>query len=314
MKQLDSQQQARRRLDRKLFGIAGVSAAVVCILQCQKSGPAVSAAPSQSADAQLVSRLTPSPPSISSSTMNSMAMTESPGSMEQMARTDPLGFAEYCLNRCRERIKDYRCTFIKQEKINGTLLDPQTVDVRFRSDPFSVDMTFVENVRSCARALFVKGKWKNDDNQDLAWVKPGGAILRAIVPRIKQPIHGPRAEKESRRTIDQFGFERTLELIIEYARKSEAEGMLDVRYIGTGEVNGRPTYLFERHLPYDGDEDRYPDRVLVYQIDQQYLVPVSCIAYADDQMTDLLGSYVYHDVEFNVGYTDSDFDPEKIDF
>lgn len=323
----------------RLLGILGLSAAVICVAQCQQSGPTMSTAPTQATDVKLVTRVSrsPSKPFVKKTPIdrpsdagaqpgelersvdaergsNISNASAAERSLEQFAQADPLGFAEYCLQRCRESVKDYRCTFVKREKIGGAVLDPQVVDVRFRSQPYSVDMEFVENVRSCARALYVEGKWTNDDNEKLAWVKPGGAILRALVPKIKQPIHGPRAEKESRRTIDQFGFERTLELIVKYAVEAKAKGELGLRYVGIGEVDGRPTFVFERNLPYTGEEFPYPDNILVYHIDQEYLMPVSCQSYADEEATDLLGSYVYQNVELNVGYHDSDFDPDLIDF
>lgn len=313
-----SQQRVDRSFHRRSIGIIGISAAVACVLQCQRSGPTIATTPVQAADARLASRVTPqAPPRIATMALDANAAAgarQSSESLEDLARTDPVGFAEYCLQQCRQNIRDYKCTFIKHEQINHTLLDPQTVEVRFRARPFSVDMQFVKNVRSCSRALYVAGKWRDSDNQDLAWAKPGGAILRALVPRIKQPIHGPRAYKESRRTIDQFGFENTLELIVKYARIAESEGVLDLRYKGHGEIDGRPTYVFERRLPYTGEDKPYPDRILVYHIDQQYLVPTACYSYADDNSTDLLGSYVYRDVQFNVGYQDDDFDPDLIDF
>lgn len=342
MTKLNRSEANGKRISSRLLGIVGVSAAVICVAQCQRSGPSVSTAPTQTAEVKLVSRAshTPSKPLVKKMVIDKPAdISAQPGgteqaeqnagvkqsnspaqssskepSLEEFAQSDPLGFAKHCLDHCRKNVKDYRCTFVKQEKIAGELLDPQVVDVRFRSQPYSVDMEFVENVRSCGRALYVEGKWTNEDNEKLAWVKPGGAILRALVPKIKQPIHGPRAEKESRRTIDQFGFERTLELIVKYAVEAKAKGELELTYVGIGEVDNRPTFVFQRKLPYTGEEFPYPDNILVYHIDQEYLMPVSCQAFADDDASDLLGSYVYQNVELNVGYDDDDFDPELIGF
>ena len=233
---------------------------------------------------------------------------------EQLARTDPLQFLQYCLVRYNSRVRDYRCTFTKQESIQGTALPEQIADVRFRQEPFSVDMTFVKNVRECKRALYVAGQEVDGAGNELAWAKPGGLILRAFLPRIKQPIHGHRAERASRRAIDQFGFHRSLELILEYSRKAKAEGKLSFEYVGHGVIGGQPTFVFERLLPYTGDEKDYPDKLLVLHVDQEHLVPTACYCYADEARQDLLGSYVYTNVQLNPGYIADDFDPDKINF
>jgi hypothetical protein len=233
---------------------------------------------------------------------------------EQLARTDPLRFLQHCLDYHRAHVRDYRCTFSKQESVQGIRLPEQVADVRFREEPFSVDMTFTRNVGECKRALYVAGRWVDAQGNELALAKPGGAILRAFLPQIKQPIHGRRARRASRRTIDQFGFSESLELILKYSRKAQAEGKLKLEYVGHGAIGGRPTYVFERNLPYTGDEKDYPDKLLVFHVDRQYLVPTACYCYADEARQALLGSYLYTDIQMNPRYTNDDFDPDKLDF
>ncbi len=236
------------------------------------------------------------------------------GTLEAWASHDPLGFLEYCREHYQSTVQDYACTFVKRECLRGKVRDQQTAVVRFREEPFSVDMTFVENIGECKRALYVEDMWVDDDGNELAWAEPGGAIVRVFISKIQQPIHGPRAKKASRRTIDQFGFGRTLDLVLQYSRKAQQEGVLCLKYVGTGQVDGRPTYVLERMLPYNGSEEPYPDRVLVLHIDQEHLLPTACYSYADEKREVLLGSYVFRDVHLNNGYEDKDFDPEYIGF
>jgi hypothetical protein len=175
-------------------------------------------------------------------------------------------------------------------------------------------MTFTRNPGAAARALYVAGKWNDSEGNAQAWVNPANSIIKTFLPRTRQPIHGARARNESRRTLDQFGFERSLELILRYSHQAKAEGILDLRYIGPGSVEGRPTYVFHRVLPYTGEGGPYPDRLLVIHIDQEHLVPTACTAYADIEGQQLLGRYVYTNVELNPGYSDEDFDPDIIGF
>lgn len=233
---------------------------------------------------------------------------------EDFAKRDPLGFLRFCWDRYKTNVQDYRCTFTKRERINGEYMPEQIADVRFRESPFSVDMTFTKNIGECARALYVADKWVDDEGNQQAWAKPGGAIVRLLISKILQPIHGARAQNASRRTIDQFGFGKSFELIIRYSAKAQAENALTLNYTGEGSVGDRPTYQFERLLPYDGNEDNYPDRLLVFHIDQESLLPVACYAYSDKEGNDLLGSYIYTDVKLNPGYSPEDFDPDVINF
>lgn len=286
-------------------GFALLFLCIALTIQCQRASDTIQTAPA----APAVVESGASAPAMAASVTVSEQQR-----LEAMARRDPLAFANYCLQNCRGEVRDYRVTFTKQETIDGVLQPEQEADVRFRSSPFSVDMTFTRNLKSCARALYVAGLWKDENNAEMAWAKPAGAILRTFVPKIKQPIHGPRAYKESRRTIDQFGFEESLELIILYSENAREEGKLDVKYTGHGTIGGRPTFVFERRLPYTGEEKPYPDRLLVYHIDQEYLVPTACYSYADDEAQRLLGSYVYTNIQMNPGYTAADFDPDQIGF
>lgn len=236
-------------------------------------------------------------------------------SLATLARTDPEAFIRHCRAEYERRdVRDYTCRFIKQETIGRKLGHVEEVAVRFREHPFSVDMEWIKGAKHAARALYVANAWKDRRGRDLAWFKPAGALIKLIVPKIKQPIGGARAKKASRRTLDQFGFRSTLDLIVKYIERGRKHDELDLRYVGEAVVAGRPTWAFERRLPFTGKEEPYPDALLVFHIDQEWLVPVACFSYADRAGEHLLGSYVLTDVKFNVGLGDDDFDPKKLGF
>ncbi len=236
-------------------------------------------------------------------------------SLEVLAQNDPEAFIRQCRDEYdRRNIRDYTCRFIKQESIRNRLGEVEEAAVRFREIPFSVDMEWTRNASQANRALYVADAWRDRKGRELAWFKPAGALIKLIVPRIKQPVTGARAKKASRRTLDQFGFRSTLELIVKYIEKGRANDDVEVRYVGEDTVEGRTTWVFERHLPFTGEEQPYPDALLIYHIDREWLVPVACFSYADHEGRELLGSYVLTDIKFNVGLGDDDFDPEKLGF
>ena len=243
-------------------------------------------------------------------TLASHSPTANP--INQMARTDPLAFLVHCRDHYGRTVQDYSCTFTKQERIGNRITPEQVTRVKFREQPYSVNMKWMHNPADAAQVAYIAGRWQNRKGEEMAWCKPAGAIAKLFIKKILQPIHGKRAAKASRRTIDQFGFSNTLDLIIHYAQQADAEGALDLRYVGPGSINGRPTYVFERLLPYTGQELPYPDRLLVFHIDREWLLPTACFSYADDEGQDLLGKYLLTEPTFNVGFTDSDFGPDTL--
>ena len=97
-------------------------------------------------------------------------------------------------------------------------------------------------------------------------------------------------------------------LITKYSLLAKEQGKLKLTCVGTGKVGDRPTYVYERTLPYTGEGGEWPDRVLIYHLDAETLLPLSCASYADDAKQKLLGKYEYTDVKLNVGLTEADFD------
>ncbi len=229
-------------------------------------------------------------------------------SIEEIAAADPVGFFEMALDRYDRSVRDYTCTFTKRELVHGRMTERQVMEVQFRENPFSVRMKWIENPDKCSRVLFVADKWVKNGLQ-YAIVEPG-AIAKLFVPYVMRPIHGEDARKSSRRTIDQFGLRNSLALTLKYCKLASQQNILDFRYIGTGEVDGRPTLMFERHLPYTGEDSAWPDRALVVHLDRELLLPVLCTAYSDDAKTKLLGEYKIGDIKLNQNLPDSTFTKE----
>jgi len=237
--------------------------------------------------------------------------------LQRLAAADPLQFLKMCQRHYDETITDYRCVFILQERLNGRLGPEQEMEVMFRQSPFSVNMHWLRNPALAKRANYVAGRWKDAQGNELALFQPAG-VIGLLIPSMKRDIHGPVARRSSRRPMDQFGFKNTLDLIIYYCIKAQGNDRYDLRYAGVGQVDDRPTFVFKRFLPYTGPEGEYPDRLAVFHIDQEMLVPISTTAYADVSGDDdattastgrrLLGRYIFTRVEYNVGLTDADFE------
>lgn len=220
---------------------------------------------------------------------------------DTLAETDPEAFLRMALQRYQDTVQSYECTFYKQEFVQGKMTKLQEIRVKFLDDPYSVFMHWQENAGLVERVLYVDGEHDNK-----ALVKVSG-LLQLIVPgHLKRDVTGEEAMKLSRRQLNEFGFEKTLEGILEVNEQASAKGDLDFRYTGTGTIDGRPTYVYERRLPADVE---YSDPRLVLHIDQEWWLPTGTFLYgADDQ---LLGQYVLADVQLNTGLTSENFTPKS---
>jgi len=218
---------------------------------------------------------------------------------------DPLAVARMGRERYERDVRDYTCTLLKQERIAGKLRETEEIYVLYRESPHSVYMIWKKNADQAKRALFIdRPDFVDAQGRKLAVVEPAGAIIRLFVSEVKLPIHGPQAERASRRTIDEFGFRSLFGLLNRYNEIASQRGELDFRYTGEGEIDGRPTYVFVRLLPLGRG---YPDARLVVHLDQEWLLPTSVSSYADTEGKQLLGSYVYTRVQLNPGLSEADF-------
>lgn len=234
---------------------------------------------------------------------------------ESLLATDPIAALRHLHAEARDANKEYTCLFTRQERLSSGVGPDQDIRVKFRPNPHSVQMEFVRNPNLVKRVIYVDGRWLDESAsdpqlRDQALVQPYG-LAGVLIKSLKQPIRGTMAKRSGRRTIDQFGFVNALDLIATYCEKADAEGTLTLTYEGVAEFEGRRVWVLKRVLPYTGPDGKYPDRVAIFYIDQEYRVPIAVHTYSDDaaRPEDLLGKYEYREINFSPGLTDADFDP-----
>jgi hypothetical protein len=221
---------------------------------------------------------------------------------------DPAALIRESLERYEREVDDYSFVLLKQELLSGKLTPIQSVEVRFRDDPRAIYMLWKENADQAKRALYIdSSEYMDKKGRKLIRVEPAGAIARLFVKDTFVKMHGAEAKKSSRRTIDECGFGATLDLLKRYNTLADKNGDLNLRYSGTGVVDGRPTHVITRDLPYTGPEGTYPDARLVLHLDQQWMLPVAMYSYADHQQRDLLGSYVFTQIDLDPDFDESSF-------
>jgi len=223
--------------------------------------------------------------------------------VRRLARTDHIALLEYCLANYERTYRDYTCTFIKQERINGRAGNEQHIRVKFMESPYSVAMAWTpKTARTGDRVLYVEGR---DGNK--MRVRPKNKILRALAGGsvLRDPA-GREAMQHTLRPVNVFGFKRSMQNLLKVYRKAKQNGDL-TEACGEEfvEVAGRPAIALIRHLP---PKEDYPSGKTVIFIDLEHLVLICIEGYDwDDKLTCM---YVYKDLKFNADLTAADFLPE----
>lgn len=234
---------------------------------------------------------------------------------ESLIRRNPLAALIEARHQHLREVTDYECVLVKQELLPSGMSEEQVIKVKFRHAPYSVYMEWLRNPGMAARVLYVQGRWTDTDAEDpaereLAIAQPG-AIARIFVKSVKQPIRGRLARKSSRRFVDEFGFQKTLDRLIQFSEIAKARNELTLEFKGDSRFDGRPVWVIRRELPYTEEGGRYPDRTAEVLIDKALRVPVAIYCYSDEdkQPQSLLAKYEYRSVRMGVGLTEKDFDP-----
>ncbi|MDY6914566.1 MAG: DUF1571 domain-containing protein [Planctomycetota bacterium] len=220
--------------------------------------------------------------------------------LEELAKTDHIALLEYCHENYQHQYRDYTCTLIKQERINGTLRPEQWISSKFMDEPFSVALKWTKNAPIGEQVIFVKGKYN-----DQMLVRPKGLLILLTGGPVLRKPDGDEALKNTLRPVNQFGFECSLENLLNVYRQAKAEGDLKESFGGYAEIAGRKAVVLVRYLPAEND---YPACKTLTYIDVEYLLPICVEGYDwDDQLS---CRYLFKDIKFNVGLGPDDFTPE----
>ncbi len=221
--------------------------------------------------------------------------------LERLALENPLELIRLVRRNYHKSVRDYTCTFIKQERINGHLKDPETIRVCFKEAPFSLLMSWPKPKGLIDKLLYVER-----DGSKTILVHPAG-LAGLLVNTIRRDVNDPRLKKSSLRTPDHFGFGRILQDMVLTYDRAEKNGDLIIDYLGTKTIDGREYLLLRRKLPMDKGYDTIYATLNIY-FDREYLLPTRMEGY--DSANNLISCYKYLDIRFNRGLPDELFSPK----
>jgi hypothetical protein len=219
-----------------------------------------------------------------------------------------LELAQKGLAGLRGTIKDYSCTVVKRERIDGKLGEHEYMFAKVRHEPFSVYLYFLapDTVKG-QEVIYVDGK--NDGNM----LAHAGSGVRAMMGTVALKPQSMIAMQGNRYAITEIGVENLAKRLVEVAEHDKQFGECEVNFFPNAKVNGRICTCIQVVHPVPRRNFRF--HLARVFIDDEYTIPVRYEAYDWPQETGgqpvLMEEYTYMNVKVNNGFTDADFDPKN---
>ncbi len=199
-------------------------------------------------------------------------------------------------------IDHYVAIFHKQERVEGQLLEEETILLKFKK-PFKVYMKWIQPPYKGREVIYVEG-WNNNQVKTHE-----GGILGMITVNIDPK--GSLATKGNRHPITDTGIDHLLHVMAENLRRGTRAGDLTVLARGEELVYSRKTQKVEAIFSGGTTKDYYGRRIII-NVDVENKLPIKIEIY--DQENQLVEKYGYEHLEFNPGLTDLDFDPKNPEY
>jgi len=208
-----------------------------------------------------------------------------------------------------DTIPTYALTLTKQEVVNGDLLDPHVMLLKYRRQPFSVYLRWLAGDEG-REVLYVEGTHNNRLlGHDGGW--------RARIPAFYVSPHSSLAMRDSRYPVTAAGFQGLIEIMLEIHKNDlTKDNVASCELDSSAQFDGRPCDAFT--TIYKARETSPTYRKSTTWFDREWHVPLKSIHYewpkANESLSDseldpatLIESYEFTEVDFHPGLQDIDF-------
>ena len=208
------------------------------------------------------------------------------------------------------KVPNYTAIFVKQELVNGELLDEQEMEMKVRHQPFSVYLKWATGEVG-REVLYVDGM--NDGR-----ITAHGGGWKARLPALSLDPTGTMAMAESRHPITKAGLYCLAQMMVEIHRDDfQKKNYSRFEKLADEEFDGRPCYVFL--IEYRDRQASEHYRKSITYIDKEWSVPVYAKNYgwlngevpsdpAEYDAATLLEYYSYASIKFRPNLVALDFD------
>jgi hypothetical protein len=201
-------------------------------------------------------------------------------------------------------VKDYSCTMVSQENVRGKLLEENIMQMKVKSQPFSVHMRWIAPAKFKEQEVaFVQGK-----NNNKMRVK-SNVLGAKIVGFMSIDPNDPRVLEHSRHNILEAGIGNMIDRTLGTWETERKFGKTEVR-IGESKYNQRDCYRIES-IRSERRPEFYCFRSVIY-LEKNSKLPIRMENYdwpraGGSPDGDVLEIFSYVNLQFNTGLRDEEF-------
>jgi hypothetical protein len=200
------------------------------------------------------------------------------------------------------QVENYRAIFHKQERVEGKLMEEETVLFKFKR-PFKVYMKWVKGPYKGRELLYVEG-W-NNNRMMVRDSGITGMIMVNLDPK------GSLAMEGNRHPITDSGLDHLMKLLRDHMRRGIKDKELEFKKVGEETVYRRGTQRVEILSPRNKAKDYYCYRATLI-LDLEKKVPIKVRIY--DWEDNLIENYGYEELRFNADLSDGDFSSKNPEY
>jgi hypothetical protein len=204
-----------------------------------------------------------------------------------------------------ENIRDYSCTLVKRERVDGELGEHQHIFMKIMHQPFSVYMSFLKPFTG-REVLYVAGQ----NNNKMIVLEAG---FKRYLGKLNLDPAGTIAMNGQKHPITRVGIRNlTAELIQVYEAESQYQEC-EVTTQQDAKINGRSTTMVQ--ITHPVPRQVFRSHIARIFFDDELRVPIHYDAYLwpsqQGGQPPLDESYTYTNLQINNGFTARDFDAEN---
>ncbi|MBN1903904.1 MAG: DUF1571 domain-containing protein [Deltaproteobacteria bacterium] len=196
-----------------------------------------------------------------------------------------------------EQVKDFTCTLEKKVNKNGTIYYDPEIRAKCKK-PAHYYFKWVKGRFEGQEVIFDQGRNNNKI------VGHSGGLFGFITLRIDP--EGSIAMKRNHHPLKRSGLVKIYDILEDsYARHKET-GAGTIGLAGEGIVDDRAVWIIRGVFPPDMG---FYNAKITLSLDKEHLLPLKVTVY--DWSGELYEEYIFHNLKFNVGLNEKDFDPEN---